>query len=43
LGAMLMTQHNLHFYQDLMAGLRAAISEGRLADYANGFRSKYFA
>jgi queuine tRNA-ribosyltransferase len=41
LGAMLMTQHNLHFYQDLMAGLRGAITEGRLADYANGFRAKY--
>jgi len=43
LGAMLMTQHNLHFYQDLMAGLRDAISAGRLADYASGFRTKYFA
>jgi len=41
LGAMLMTQHNLHFYQDLMAALRAAIAEGRLTDFANGFRAKY--
>jgi len=41
LGAMLMTQHNLHFYQDLMAALRAAIAEGRLIDFANGFRTKY--
>lgn len=43
LGAMLMTQHNLHFYQDLMAGLRRAISAGGLADYTSGFRTKYFA
>lgn len=43
LGAMLMTQHNLHFYQDLMAGLRGAISAGQLANYASGFRAKYFA
>lgn len=41
LGAMLMTQHNLHFYQGLMAGMRAAISEGRLADFANRFRADY--
>ena len=41
LGAMLMTQHNLHFYQDLMAGLRGAISEGRLTDFANRFRTDY--
>jgi queuine tRNA-ribosyltransferase len=41
LGAMLMTQHNLHFYQDLMAGLRGAISAGQLTDYANAFRVKY--
>ena len=30
LGAMLMTEHNLCFYQRLMAGLREAIAEGRL-------------
>ncbi len=41
LGAMLMTQHNLHFYQDLMSALRAAIAEGRLTDFANEFRAKY--
>ena len=29
-----MTWHNLAFYQDLMAGLRAAIAEGRLAAHA---------
>jgi queuine tRNA-ribosyltransferase len=41
LGAMLMTQHNLWFYQRLMAGLRAAITEGRLAAYANAFHTRY--
>ena len=41
LGAMLMTEHNLWFYQQLMAELRAAIAEQRLASYANGFRSRY--
>ncbi len=41
LGAMLMTQHNLHFYQALMAGMRAAIAEGRFAAFANAFRARY--
>ena len=41
LGAMLMTQHNLHFYQSLMAGLRGAISEGRLTAFADDFRRDY--
>lgn len=40
-GAMLLTWHNLQFYQDLMAGLRKAIGEGRLTDYANSFRETY--
>jgi len=34
LGPMLLTWHNLQHYQDLMAGLRAAIAEGRLATHA---------
>ncbi len=34
LGAMLLTWHNLAFYQALMARLRAAIGEGRLAEEA---------
>lgn len=41
LGAMLMTQHNLHFYQSLMAGMRAAIAEGRFAAFAADFRRDY--
>ena len=34
LGAMLMTWHNLYFYQALMAEVRAAIEAGRFADLA---------
>jgi queuine tRNA-ribosyltransferase len=41
LGAMLMTEHNLYFYQALMADLRAAIAEQRLTAFANAFREQY--
>jgi queuine tRNA-ribosyltransferase len=41
LGAMLMTQHNLHFYQRLMANLRAAIAEGRVQAFAQSFLARY--
>jgi queuine tRNA-ribosyltransferase len=41
LGAMLMTQHNLHFYQDLMAGMRGAIAAGSFAEFATEFRRGY--
>ncbi|HEY0327451.1 MAG TPA: tRNA guanosine(34) transglycosylase Tgt [Allosphingosinicella sp.] len=41
LGAMLMTEHNLSFYQQLMAALRAAIAEQRLTSFANDFRARY--
>ena len=34
LGPMLLTWHNLQYYQDLMRGLRAAIGEGRYAAHA---------
>ncbi len=34
LGARLNTLHNLHYYQELMSGLRTAISAGRLAEFA---------
>ena len=43
LGAMLMTEHNIAFYQALMADLRAAIAEGRLASFAADFRTRYAA
>ena len=41
LGAMLMTEHNLCFYQALMADLRSAIGEGRLTAFAQDFRREY--
>ncbi len=41
LGAMLMTQHNLWFYQRLMQGLRDAIRDGRLNTHASAFLSRY--
>ena len=41
LGAMLMTEHNLSFYQALMGDLRTAIGEGRLNAFASGFRAAY--
>jgi queuine tRNA-ribosyltransferase len=33
LGAMLLSEVNLYYYQDLMAGIRAAIAAGKLADF----------
>ena len=41
LGAMLMTQHNISFYQQLMAGIRESIAEGRFAAFASDFRAGY--
>jgi queuine tRNA-ribosyltransferase len=41
LGAMLMTEHNLYFYQQLMADLRGAIQKGELATFGANFRSRY--
>ncbi len=41
LGAMLLTWHNLQFYQDLMAGLRAAIAEATLSGFSENFRANY--
>ncbi|HEX7657073.1 MAG TPA: tRNA guanosine(34) transglycosylase Tgt [Sphingomonas sp.] len=43
LGAMLMTEHNIWFYQALMADLRTAIGEARLAQFARDFREGYAA
>jgi queuine tRNA-ribosyltransferase len=37
LAAMLLTAHNLHYYADLMAGMRGAIENGALADFATAF------
>jgi queuine tRNA-ribosyltransferase len=33
LGSRLNTLHNLHYYQELMAGMRTAIEQGRFAEY----------
>jgi queuine tRNA-ribosyltransferase len=41
LGAMLMTEHNIAFYQQLMQAMRDAIAEGRFAAFAAQFRSDY--
>jgi queuine tRNA-ribosyltransferase len=41
IASMLLTWHNLTFYQDLMAGLRAAVGEGRLGAFAEAFRERY--
>ncbi|HEY0282901.1 MAG TPA: tRNA guanosine(34) transglycosylase Tgt [Rhizomicrobium sp.] len=43
IASMLLTWHNLTFYQDLMAGLRAAIGQGALASFAGGFLARYLA
>ncbi|MGB2129932.1 MAG: tRNA guanosine(34) transglycosylase Tgt [Marinobacterium sp.] len=37
LGAHLNTIHNLHYYQELMAGLRNAIEQGKLSDFVDEF------
>lgn len=40
LGSQLNTIHNLHFYQQLMAGLREAIEQGRLSAFARQFEAE---
>ncbi len=39
LGPMLLTWHNVQYYQDLMAGIRAAIGDGRLAAHSAEVRA----
>ena len=34
LGAILLTEHNLRYYADLMAGMRRAIADGRFDAFA---------
>ncbi len=41
LGAMLMTEHNLSFYQQLMQAMRDAIAAQRFASFAAAFRRDY--
>ncbi|MDP3687538.1 MAG: tRNA guanosine(34) transglycosylase Tgt [Sulfurimicrobium sp.] len=38
LGARLNTIHNLHYYQELMQGIRAAIEQGRFPEFVQEFR-----
>jgi queuine tRNA-ribosyltransferase len=38
LGPMLATIHNLHFYLDLMRGIRESLEAGRFASFAAAFR-----
>ena len=40
ISAMLLTWHNLHYFQDLMAGMRAAIAEGRFAAWEAEFHAR---
>ncbi|NWG91565.1 MAG: tRNA-guanine transglycosylase, partial [Parvularculaceae bacterium] len=40
LGPMLLTWHNLDYYQRLMAGLRAAIAAGKLEEFIREFRRR---
>jgi len=41
LGAMLLTEHNIGFYQQLMAAMREAIAQDRFAAFASDFRRDY--
>jgi len=40
LAPVLLTRHNLHYYQELMAGLRDAIASGAFADFAAAFAAQ---
>ncbi len=39
ISSMLLTWHNLHYYQELMQGLRGAIAAGRFAAFEAGFHA----
>ncbi|MEO8723808.1 MAG: tRNA guanosine(34) transglycosylase Tgt [Sphingobium sp.] len=41
LGAMLMTEHNIWFYQSLMQTIRDAIAHGNFTAFASAFRARY--
>ena len=40
LGPILLTMHNLHYYQDLMRNIRSAIENGTLDAFASAFRAE---
>ena len=39
IGSMLLTWHNLHYFQEIMAGMRDAIAAGRFADWEADFHA----
>ena len=39
ISAILLTWHNLHYYQELMSGIRSAIFDSKLSDFAEQFVS----
>lgn len=39
IGSMLLTWHNLHYYQELMAGLRDAIANAKLDEFVKNFHA----
>jgi len=41
LGSVLLTNHNLYFYQQLMRDMRTAIKDGKLNEFAEQFKEKY--
>ena len=41
LGMMLLTRHNLHYYQELMRGMRSAIEAGTLDEFQSAFQAQY--
>jgi queuine tRNA-ribosyltransferase len=43
LGPMLLTWHNVQYYQDLMRGLRRAIQDGKFAAHADMLRAGWAA
>jgi queuine tRNA-ribosyltransferase len=40
IASMLLTWHNLHYYQELMLGMRDAIAEGRFVAFAEAFHAE---
>ena len=41
LGGMLLSLHNIYFYQEMMQGIRMAIEEGNLTKFNKQFRENY--
>jgi queuine tRNA-ribosyltransferase len=41
LGSMLLTEHNIHFYENLMRQIRLAIEQNTFDDFYNAFQEKY--